>query len=132
MTYHIQQCISCKSNISGELHHCGFSDMEAIYCERCPNVLLIKDFEFYNRIEVKFPNIVAGDDDWLEYNKHLLPYFEAAEKHLPLCSCGGHFRYMAAVRCPICLQYIFGKGYEDKPIYRDIRNAFITKEATYI
>ena len=132
MTQHTQQCACCKSEISGELYHCGFSDMEAIYCEFCPNVLLLKDSDFYQRIGVIFPNLMAGDKGWQEYNKHLLPYFEQVEKHFPLCSCGGHFRYMAAPRCPKCLSYIFGQGYDDKPVHRNIRHAFVTRESIYL
>ncbi|MCJ8169300.1 hypothetical protein [Atopomonas sediminilitoris] len=132
MTHHTQQCSCCKSEVSGELYHLGFSDMEAVYCERCPNVLLIKDPDFYSKIGVAFPNLMAGDKGWQEYDKHLLPYFAETEKHFPLCSCGAHFRYMAAPRCPKCHNYILGKGYGDKPVYRNARYVFVTNESIYI
>ena len=132
MTKHTQVCASCNSEVSGELYHLGFSDMEAIYCNSCPNVLLIKDLEFYEKNGVNFPNLMAGDKGWEEYNRHLLPYFKEAEKHFPLCSCGGRYEYMAAPRCPKCNEYILGKGHEDKPVYRNIRHVFITKESIEI
>lgn len=132
MTEHTQTCANCNSNITGEIYHQGFSDMVAIYCDCCPNVLLIKDFGFFEKNGIEFPNLVAGDDGWQEYNRHLLPYYEKAEKHFPMCSCGCTFKYMAAPRCPNCNDYISGEGYEDKPIYRNIRHVFVTKEAKYI
>lgn len=130
MTHHIQKCECCGTSVEGELYHVGFSDMEALYCERCPNVLLIKDQNFYKKIGVEFPNLVAGDKGWEEYNRHLLPYFEAVERHLPLCPCGSHFKYMAAPRCPKCHDYMFGRGYEDKPVLRNARHVFVSSEST--
>lgn len=132
MTQHTQRCKCCNADISGEIYHLGFSDMDAIYCERCPNVLLIKDRTFYEKNGISFPNLVPGDKGWEEYNRHLLPYFERAESYLPLCPCGGHFRYMAAPRCPKCDGYIMGGGYDDKPVYRQHKYVFVTKEAIYI
>ncbi|WP_172204754.1 hypothetical protein [Niveibacterium sp. COAC-50] len=106
--------------------------MEAIYCERCPNVLLIKDRDFYEKNGIKVPHLAAGDKGWLEYNRHLLPFFTKAEEHFPLCSCGAHFRYMAAARCPKCNGYLFGTGYQDKPVLRNTLYVFVTNEAKYL
>ena len=132
MTKHTQECKSCGSEIDGELYHQGFSDMVAIYCDSCPNVLLITDQNFFEKNGIEFPNLMPGDEGWQEYNRHLLPAFEKAEALFPKCSCGGSFKYMAAPRCPKCNNYIMGQGYEDKPIYRNIRYVFVTKESTYI
>lgn len=129
MSRHVQECRCCKMQISGEIYHLGFSDMEAVYCERCPNVLLIKDHQFYSRNGIEIPFLVAGEKGWLEYDAHLLPFFEQAEQYLPPCSCGGHFRYMATPRCPSCSGYIMGKDYEGKPVLRNARYVFVTKES---
>ena len=131
MTHHIQQCKSCDTEVQGELYHLGFSDMEALYCERCPNVLLIKDPDFYRRIGVSPPNLSAGDEGWLEYNRHLLPFFGQVESHLPTCSCGGCFRYMAAPRCAACNDYIFAQPYSE-PIDRSVRHVFVSKDSVRI
>lgn len=42
MTEHVQKCGACGDEVKGELYHLGFSDMDAVYCCDCPNVLLIK------------------------------------------------------------------------------------------
>lgn len=132
MTRHTQECKSCSSKITGELYHQGFSDMTAVYCDYCPIVLLIKDQNFYEENGIEFPDLMPGDKGWEEYNRHLLPIYERAEEHFPLCCFGGPFKYMAAPRCPKCNSYIMGKGYEDKPIQRNIRHVFVTKGSTYI
>ena len=132
MTKHTLICQSCNSEIAGEIYHLGFSNMEAIYCTNCPNVLLIKDLNFYNKNGIKILNLKAGDKGWQAYDRHLLPYFKKVESLFPDCSCGGKFEYMAAPRCPNCNEYIMGNGYDDKPIYRNIRHVFISKESIYI
>ena len=71
---------------------------------------------------------MPGDEGWQEYNRHLLPYYEKAEKLFPKCKCGGNFKFMAPPRCPKCNEYLAGKdkGYDDKPYFRDHRYAFVT------
>lgn len=132
MTKHTQKCLSCHEEITGELYHMGFSNIDAIYCTSCPNVLLIKDRNFYDKNNIEFPHLVAGDKGWQEYNRHLLPYYKNAEQHLPQCSCGDSFEYMAPPRCPKCNGYIFGKSYENKPVLRNINYAFVTKKSKSI
>jgi len=132
VTAHTQTCKQCLTKISGELVHLGFSDMDAIYCNRCPNVLFIKDWKFFDRIGVSVPDLTAGDKGWLEYDRHLLPYYTEVEKHFPPCSCGGQFQYMAAPRCPQCRDYLLGVGYSDKPVLRKQQFAFVTAETTLI
>ena len=132
MTQHRQLCQSCHSEISGELIHLGFSNIDVIYCNQCPNVLIIKDQGFYENNEIELPRLSAGEKGWQEYDRHLIPYFKLAEKLFPQCACGGRFEYMAAPRCPSCNEYILGKGYEDKPALRNTRSAFISRESVSI
>jgi hypothetical protein len=101
--------------------------MEAVYCSDCPKVLLIKDQDFFEQNGVEFPRLMPGDKGRMEYNKHLLPYYERAENLFPRCPCGGHFRFMAPPRCPKCLEFILGKGYDGKPYYRRSGYAFVTE-----
>ena len=132
MTKHIQSCKSCSSEVEGELYHLGFSDMESVYCSSCPNVLLIKDRDFFERNGVEIPRLLAGDSGWMEYDKHLLPYYEKAEKLLPDCECGGDFKFMAPPRCPKCNNYLSGKDYDNKPYYRNNKHAFVTTGSIYL
>ena len=128
MTKHTCDCRSCGGSIKGELYHLGFSDMEAVYCDSCPNVLLLKDREYLARNGVQFPYLQAGDKGWEYYNRHLLPYYEMAEKYFPNCACGGRFRYMSAPRCPSCGDYIMGKGFEE-PVDRNLIYVFISRDS---
>ncbi len=132
MSKHSQNCKVCNTDIEGEIYHLGFSDMEALYCWDCPNVLLIKDRDFFSGNGIVFPNLMAGDKGWQEYNKHLLPYYEKAEELLPKCKCGGHFRFMAPPRCPKCNEYLAGKGYDNKPYYRNHKYVFVTIGSVYL
>lgn len=132
MTKHTQECEKCKKSIDGEIYHLGFSNIEAVYCSSCPNVLLIEDQDFFSNNGVDFPNLVAGDKGWQEYNKHLLPYYKKAEKLFPKCECGGSFQFMAPPRCANCNEYLSGNGYDNKPYYRNHKYVFVSKNSVSI
>jgi hypothetical protein len=124
MTKHTQICAVCSATVSCVIHHLGFSDMDAVYCSMCPKVLLLDDRP---KNDTQFPNLVAGDEGWKEFDRHLLPYFLETEKQFPLCSCGGSFKFMNPPRCPKCFGFILGEEYEDKPIKRNNGYVYITK-----
>lgn len=132
MSSHSQTCKSCNAEITGDLYHLGLSHLDAVNCERCPNVLLLKVPQFYQENGITFPALLPGDDGWEPYDRHLLPCFEQAEYYFPLCSCGGRFRYMAAPRCPDCNGYLSGRGYDDKPALRDTHYVFVTSKSIYL
>src|SRR5689334_10066 len=100
MTAHHQICKSCGVDVTGELFHLGFSDMECMYCDSCPRVLLLKDPMLDQRCNLIFPNLHAGDPGWEEYDRHLIPYYERREALFRPCECGGRFRACALPRCP--------------------------------
>lgn len=100
--------------------------MDAVYCTKCPKVLLLEDQGFLAEQGINFPNLMPGDEGWQEYNAHLLPLYEQAEALFPSCGCGGTFKYMAPPRCPKCKEYILGSDYENKPINRNLGYAFVT------
>ena len=93
--------------------------MDAVYCASCPNVLLLKD-------RMNFPSLMAGDNGWQEYDKHLLPYFAEAEKTFPKCICGSTFKFMAVPKCPKCKGSLIAKSYDNKPSYRIQSYAFVS------
>ena len=128
MTKHTLNCKECRNSIDGELYHLGFSNLEAIYCDSCPNVLLLRLPGFYSDNGIEMPSLQAGDEGWGFYDRHLFPYYEKAESHFPSCSCGGCFRFMAAPRCPVCKQYLMGKGFAN-PIDRNMRHVFVCAES---
>ncbi|HDY99556.1 MAG TPA: hypothetical protein ENH72_13850 [Pseudomonas sabulinigri] len=134
MTEHVQKCGACGEEVKGELYHLGFSDMDAVYCWDCPNVLLIKDHDFFEKNGITFPHLMPGDKGWQEYNKHMLPYYKEAEKLFPGCGCGGSFRFMAPPRCPKCNDYLAGKDkdYGGKPYYRYHKYVFVTVGSVYL
>ena len=132
MAKHSQKCECCKTVITGELYHLGFSHLDAAYCERCPNVLLLKVPQFYQDNGIAFPALFPGDEGWEVYDRHMLPYFAQAENCFPGCSCGGRFRYMAGPRCPNCNGYLSGKGYGDKPALRNTRHVFVSGKSVYL
>lgn len=108
MTAHSVICKSCEARIEGELYHLGFSDMDCMYCDSCPRVLLLKDYTLAERHGIKWPQLQPGDPGWEFYNRHLLPYYARFEALFKPCVCGGHFRASAAPRCPSCNGFLFG------------------------
>lgn len=108
MTSHSVTCKSCEAQVQGELYHLGFSDMDSMYCDSCPRVLLLKDHTLAERHGIKWPQLQAGDPGWEYYNRHLLPYYARFEALFKPCVCAGHFRASAAPRCPKCNGFLVG------------------------
>lgn len=116
MTAHSVTCKCCRGIVEGELYHLGFSDMDCMYCDSCPRVLLLKDRTLAGRIGVNWPHLRAGDQGWEYYDRHLLPYYTKFEALFKPCTCGGSFRAGATPRCPLCNGPILGASLEaDKP-----------------
>ena len=108
MTAHSVICKSCGANVEGELYHLGFSDMDCMYCDSCPRVLLLKDYTLAERHGINWPQLQPGDPGWEHYNRHLIPYYARFEALFKPCVCGGHFRASAAPRCPSCNGFLAG------------------------
>lgn len=51
MTAHSYTCKNCSSEVQGELYHLGFSDMDCMYCDSCPRVLLLKEYNLQRGTE---------------------------------------------------------------------------------
>jgi hypothetical protein len=116
MTAHSVTCKCCSSLVRGELFHLGFSDMDCMYCDSCPRVLLLKDHTLADRNGIHWPNLQPGAPGWEYYDRHLLPYYARLEALFKPCSCGGTFRVSAAPRCPSCNASLLGAAPEaDKP-----------------
>lgn len=110
MTTHSVRCQACKGQIRVEVYHLGFSDMDCMYCDSCPSVLLLVD---HARLEHRVgprPAQRAGEAGWEEWNRHLLPYFAKLESLFRPCACGGSYRAWAVPRCPKCNDFLFGRS----------------------
>uniref|UniRef100_UPI001E5733D3 hypothetical protein n=1 Tax=Marinimicrobium alkaliphilum TaxID=2202654 RepID=UPI001E5733D3 len=127
MTKHIQECKSCGQKSEGELYHLGFSDMDCMYCDSCPRVLLLKDRDFLKKKGIVWPSLLPGDEGWEHYNRHLFPLYEKLESLFKPCECGGRFRAWAVARCSQCNDYLFGVAPEpDKPSMWHSKYVFVT------
>lgn len=127
MTVHSVTCKSCSSVVVGELYHLGFSDMDCMYCDSCPRVLLLKDRRLAELNGIHWPNLQAGDAGWEFYDRHLLPYYAKFESLFKSCPCGGNFRASAAPRCRFCNGFILGSALEaDKPSTWRKGHVFVT------
>lgn len=102
MTSHSLTCKCCDTEVQGELYHLGFSDMDCMYCDSCPSVLLLKEQMLATKNGIEWPNLQPGDLGWEYYNRYLLPYYARFEALFKPCRCGGHYRASAAPRCPKC------------------------------
>lgn len=100
MTKHTVICKCCNAEVEGEIYHLGFSNMDCMYCDSCPRVLLLKDHNLAEINGIRWPRLQPGDPDWECYDRHLLPYHEKFEELFRRCSCGGRFRASAVPRCP--------------------------------
>lgn len=127
MTSHSVTCKSCDTEIHGELYHLGFSNMDCMYCDSCPSVLLLKDHQLATKNGIKWPNLQPGDSGWEYYNRHLLPYYARFEALFKPCPCGGHYRASAAPRCPTCNGLLFENAPPlDKPSMWHKGHVFVT------
>lgn len=127
MSKHTQECKSCGEESKGEIYHLGFSNMDCMYCDSCPRVLLLNDRNLLKSKGIVLPNHRAGDESWEYYDRHLLPIYEKIETLFKSCSCGGNFKASAAPRCSICNDYLSGiKPDLDKPSTWLSRYVFVT------
>ena len=129
MTTHSHTCKSCNARVEGELYHLGFSNMDCMYCDSCPRVLLLKDHTLAKKHGIDRPHLQPGDPDWEPYNRHLLPYYENFARLFKPCVCGGHFRAWATPRCPQCNDFLVGEAPPaDQPSMWDNKgHVFVTK-----
>ena len=119
MTEHTATCQSCHAEVHGQIYHLGFSNMQALYCSACPNVLLLKDPELPMRRGIRWPNLAPHDPGFQFYGRHLLPVYAAIEDLFNPCPCGGTYQFMAPPRCPKCNGLLRGDCYEDKPVLKE-------------
>jgi hypothetical protein len=73
-------------------YHAGFSNEGFLYCDSCPNIVV---FSSYNP---RYTHIAGNRHPWTLTEADL----PLVESHLKPCPCGGHFRFAAAPRCPLC------------------------------
>ncbi len=116
MNTHTETCDSCGASVNGETYHRGFSQMEALYCSKCPRVLLLKDWELLKRHGIEFPSLDISAPGSQSYCRHVLPTFRRIEALFRPCQCGGRYGYLNPPRCPMCAGLLRGDTYEDKPI----------------
>jgi hypothetical protein len=127
MTSHIQICKCCNKESKGEIYHLGFSDMDCMYCDSCPSVLLLKDGNILKDNGIVWPNLQPSDKGWEYYDRHLLPMYAKFESLFKPCNCGGRYRAWAVPRCSICNDYLFGvKPEPDKPTMWPSKYVFVT------
>ena len=78
-------------------YHAGFGEVGAYYCDSCPNLVVFSSYD------PQYQAIVG---------KRVHPWTLDAgkarkvERRLMRCPCGGHFRYVAEPRCPLCNETI--------------------------
>ena len=118
MTPHLTTCNACGEHISGELYHLGFSDMQALYCSKCPRVLLLKHRRILERNGISWPDLDPFKPGFQPYCRHLISVFSQIEALFRPCTCGGRFAYMNPPHCPQCCGLLRGDLYEDKPILK--------------
>jgi hypothetical protein len=116
MSTYVVRCEACGKDIEGEIHHLGFSNMDALYCSSCPRVLFLKTPGLLERFGIKRPGMGQAQPGFLPFLRHLLPFYEKVEALFLPCECGGHYRYMNSPRCPKCNGLLRGDLYGDKPI----------------
>jgi len=114
MSAHAAVCQACHREVQGEIFHLGFSDMDALYCSKCPKVLLLKDWRLPQRRGILPPT----EREFQYYSRQWLPYYAKVEALFRPCACGGHYGYMNPPRCPLCNGLLRGDCYEDKPILK--------------
>lgn len=130
MTKHFQKCNSCTKESEGEIYHLGFSDMDCMYCDSCPRVLLLKDRKLLEENNIVMPSLKPGDKGWEFYDRHLLPHYEKLESLFKPCCCGGRFRAWAMPRCVICNDYLLGDApVKDKPSMWHSKYVFVSIES---
>lgn len=127
MTAHSFTCKCCGAHVAGELYHLGFSDMDCLYCDSCPKVLLLKEPRLAEKHGIIWLNLQPGDPGWQYYNRHLLPYYAKFEALFKPCACGGHFKASAVPRCPKCNGFLAGVAPPaDQPSTWSKRHVFVT------
>jgi hypothetical protein len=78
-------------------YHAGFGNVGFLYCDSCPNLVVFGSFDpDYRKIVGRkvHPWVLGPFKRW------------RVERRLKPCSCGGHFRFGAKPRCPLCNQAI--------------------------
>ena len=80
-------CTCCKAKLFS-VEHSGFYDAWFLYCDRCANRA---EVSFYDAVVSAAPPSARPEDR-----------FQAVERRLRPCSCGGNFGFTCARRCPFC------------------------------
>lgn len=77
-------------------YHAGFSNVGFLYCDACPNLVVLSSFN------PRYAEIVGKVHPWM------LNFYKKwrVERQLKTCTCGGHFRFSAPPRCPLCKESI--------------------------
>lgn len=127
MSAHTAKCQSCHEAVAGEIHHLGFSNMDALYCSACPKVLLLKNHDLLVQFGIRWVHAVPGDPTFQEYGRHHLPVYAQVEALFRPCEREGRYGYLNPPRCPKCNGLLRGDLYEDKPVLKNWDGyAFVT------
>jgi hypothetical protein len=115
-------CQSCGTLVPFKAYHIGFSSFYPLYCDSCPDVLLLEDY-------LRFPYGSCTNSPSENAGKNWLPGIHKVDSTLPKCKCGGSFAYMNPPRCPHCLGLVQGDLYAGKPVMkgRD-RYTFVSRQ----
>jgi len=77
-------------------YHAGFGNEGFLYCEECPNLVVFGSYD------PRYTTIVGKVHPWMLSDAEK----EKVQEQLKACPCGGHFRFTAKPRCPLCNQVV--------------------------
>lgn len=102
------QCPACHQTFQiaqNYQYHAGFSNEGFLYCDSCPNLVVFSSYD------PRYTKIVGERHPWALTDSDC----RTVEDHLRPCTCGGHFCFSAAPRCPLCnatiRQILYGSIY---------------------
>jgi hypothetical protein len=110
-------CQSCSHPVECDSFNTGMSMTDILYCSQCESTLLLQWARLPPSLAHLFSPPTSG---WLEFNRHLIPYWNEVESHLNPCDCGGIYAFLNSPRCPHCRQLLLGDLYQDKPILKEL------------
>lgn len=111
------KCPHCQNTFNIRYFHAGFSDIEFLYCNKCPNAVQISAYDdlhsyFYGKY-MGLSFVVSGIISMVSGGEvafgNCFKFQKETEMALKPCPCGGNFSYKAKPRCPCCLNSISRK-----------------------
>ncbi|MDD5260068.1 MAG: hypothetical protein PHD29_08880 [bacterium] len=130
----ILKCPHCQNSFETHYFHAGFSDVDIIYCNTCPNAVKIDIYDpKYTDIYKKHKGLsfVLGAIYFALFKRTFGKYSDfqkVVERELKPCSCGGIFLYRTKPRCPICLNHLLSKDIKKQWKGYRVAYAIVIKE----